>query len=54
MTDRESDGAGAHDGERRVSRLQKVTAARIRVNVDKQRGVATPQWIVDLAAQQAS
>lgn len=30
---------------------RKVTAARIRVNVDKQRGVVTPKWIRDLAGE---
>ena len=38
----------------KVSREQRVLAARIRVKADKRRGVDTPPWIVDLAAQKAS
>lgn len=38
----------------KVSHEQRVLAARIRVKADKHRGVDTPKWIVDLAAQKAS
>lgn len=38
----------------KVSHEQRVLAARIRVKADKHRGVNTPKWIIDLAAQRAS
>lgn len=46
----------ARDGSQtsRVSHEQRVLAARIRVKADKHRGVETPKWIIDLAAQKAS
>jgi len=36
------------------SERNKIAAARLRVAVDKQRGVATPQWIRELADGKAN
>jgi len=54
MTKQTSDEVSTDQAERRYSHDDKVVAARIRVKVDKVRGVDTPQWIRDLAAEKAS
>lgn len=53
-TSSNSSGESPRKAGRVVSRRNKVAAARLRVEVDKKRGVVTPKWIREIAESKAS